>query len=397
MRYKVTKKNIISCLGVFLITIGNGKFLSNHFGEKIEYLGLFLVLLAIVFFNINHRVGFRVIIRAITLIVLLSAGAFVLNSDRETRITLLLISVIIVFCAALPNEIFADNQRLKLIADSICIGCIFTFVIGIFTGTLGLYLHQDNSILGFTYAAGFTIKNYTGGLWLLLFVLYYIYFLNVGKLKKKLNFLLLVTLFIFIVLSGSRGASFLCVVFWVSINQKKLFLFAKEQKKLVGFLVGIVVIVAGIYIYTNVLANISSYAYRMRGLSSVMEYLFSDIKRFMFGLSDIAYANTGYNYTDNMRNFLGWNASVEMAYVNILIKSGFLGLVAYLMIYIGYVKKIQSLNGEAKNILLSLFVVMVVSGLVETYISSIHYIVGPVLYCTINGMYGKQLIKKGIK
>ena len=63
----------------------------------------------------------------------------------------------------------------------------------------------------------------------------------------------------------------------------------------------------------------------MRGLSNLVDYLLQDSRNLFFGVSDIAYANTGFSYTTNMRQFLGWQSSVEMAYVNILIKNGLIG------------------------------------------------------------------------
>lgn len=50
----------------------------------------------------------------------------------------------------------------------------------------------------------------------------------------------------------------------------------------------------------------------MRGLSNLAEYMLQDSRNLFFGLSDIAYANSGVDYTTNMRRFLGWQSSVEM-------------------------------------------------------------------------------------
>ena len=71
----------------------------------------------------------------------------------------------------------------------------------------------------------------------------------------------------------------------------------------------------------NILINIDTYAFRMRGFENLLNYLLSDFRRFIFGMSDIAYANNNRTYVYNIRNFLGWESSVEMAYVNILINS----------------------------------------------------------------------------
>ena len=55
----------------------------------------------------------------------------------------------------------------------------------------------------------------------------------------------------------------------------------------------------------------------MRGFQNLLDYMLDDSKRLMFGISDIAYAYNGNTYVNNIRSFLGWEASVEMAHVNI--------------------------------------------------------------------------------
>ena len=42
------------------------------------------------------------------------------------------------------------------------------------------------------------------------------------------------------------------------------------------------------------------------------------------------------------------------------------------------------------GIALSLIAVMLVSGFVETYIASVHYVVGPVIYCLLNGLITQE-------
>ena len=138
-----------------------------------------------------------------------------------------------------------------------------------------------------------------------------------------------------------------------------------------------------IYLYNNILINIKTYAYRMRGFQNLLDYMLDDSKRLMFGISDIAYADNGNTYVNNIRSFLGWEASVEMAHVNILIKNGLLGVFPYIMIYKSYISEKKYLNSVDKSILLALIILMLISGFVETYIVSIHYVVGPVLYLSL--------------
>ena len=82
---------------------------------------------------------------------------------------------------------------------------IISVLIGLITGTLGFTLGSDVSIVGILYVSGFQVKNYCGGIWLLLFILNYIYYIRNGRLSHKEKIVLTMFLFL-IVLSGSKGA-----------------------------------------------------------------------------------------------------------------------------------------------------------------------------------------------
>ena len=133
-----------------------------------------------------------------------------------------------------------------------------------------------------------------------------------------------------------------------------------------------------------------TYAYRMRGLSNLVDYLLQDSRNMFFGISDIAYANTGFSYTTNMRQFLGWQSSVEMAPVNILIKSGLIGFVSYILIFKDFLSGCKRCTAIDQSIVKSLVIVLLISGLTETYAVSIHYVVGPVMYCLIRGVISQD-------
>lgn len=209
-----------------------------------------------------------------------------------------------------------------------------------------------------------------------------------GRLGHKERTVLALFLLL-IVLSGSKGALVLSMIWILLINFDKILKLKKNQKRIFVFLAAIIACLIGVYIYNNILINVYTYAYRMRGLSNLVDYLLQDLRNLFFGVSDIAYANTGFSYTTNMRQFLGWQSSVEMAYVNILIKNGLLGFIIYCFIFLHFYKESKYMVAE-NGIVLSLIAVMLVSGFVETYIASVHYVVGPVIYCLLNGLITQE-------
>lgn len=382
---KIKEKDILPFLGFFLITIGNGKYLGAKFGNLIEYLGLAALLLLCYWPSKTNHVSVTEAIKVLFLTSLLSIGAFVKGTPTKACYMIALTSFALISFALKSQSVMSTNKRIKIAANAIFSGAVFSALIGLITGTLGFTLGSDESIVGILYVSGFQVKNYCGGIWLLLFILDYIYYMRTGKFGHKERTVLAIFLLL-MVLSGSKGALVLSMIWILLINFDKILKFRRNQKRLFIFFAGIVACLIGIYIYNNILINVYTYAYRMRGLSNLVDYLLQDSRNLFFGVSDVAYANTGSSYTTNMRQFLGWQSSVEMAYVNILIKNGLIGYASYILIFKDFLSGCKRCTAIDQSIVKSLVIVLLISGLTETYSVSIHYVVGPVMYCLIRGV-----------
>ena len=379
---KIAKKDILPFLGFFLITIGNGKYLGAKFGDLIEYLGIAVLLILCYWPRKEHHVSVTETIKVLFLTSLLSIGAFIKGTPTKACYMIAMTSFALMSFALMSQSILSTNKRIKIAANAIFLGAVFSAFIGLITGTLGFSLGSDESIVGILYVSGFQVKNYCGGIWLLLFVLNYIYYMRNGRFGHKERTVLALFLLL-IVLSGSKGALALSMIWILLINFDKILKFRKNQKRIFVFLAGIIACLIGVYIYNNILINVYTYAYRMRGLSNLVDYLLQDSRNLFFGVSDVAYANTGSSYTTNMRQFLGWQSSVEMAYVNILIKNGLIGYASYILIFKDFLSGCKRCTAIDQSIVKSLVIVLLISGLTETYAVSIHYVVGPVMYCLI--------------
>lgn len=379
---RIMRKDILPFLGFFLMTIGNGKYLGAKCGDLIEYLGIAVLLILCYWPTKTHHISVTKIIKVLFLTSLLSIGAFIKGTPTKACYMIALTSFALMSFSLMSQSILSTNKRIKIAASAIFSGAVFSALIGLITGTLGFTLGSDESIVGILYVSGFQVKNYCGGIWLLLFILNYIYYIRNGRLGYKEKIVLTMFLFL-IVLSGSKGALALSLIWILLINFDRILKFRKNQKKIFGFVVGIVACLIGVYIYNNILINVYTYAYRMRGLSNLVEYMLQDSRNLFFGLSDIAYANSGVDYTTNMRRFLGWQSSVEMAYVNILIKNGLIGFISYILIFKNFLSGCKRCTATDQSIVKSLVIVLLISGLTETYAASIHYVVGPVMYCLI--------------
>lgn len=162
------------------------------------------------------------------------------------------------------------------------------------------------------------------------------------------------------------------------------------EKKTITFISIIVLLFCSIFLYKFVISS-DSYAIRLRGLTNYLQIYKYDYFHLWFGNAEMAWGSGG-NYVDNVRAALGWDATVELSIVSILVKNGFLGLIGYLIIFLNYFKMYFTSRYEKyKTCILSLTICLLFSALVENYITNTHVIFGVYMYCLINGFKGIEL------
>ena len=252
---KIAKKDILPFMGFFLITIGNGKYLGAKFGDLIEYLGIAVLLILCYWPSKEHHVSVTETIKVLFLTSLLSIGAFIKGTPTKACYMIAMTSFALMSFALMSQSILSTNKRIKIAANAIFWGAVFSAFIGLITGTLGFSLGSDESIVGILYVSGFQVKNYCGGIWLLLFVLNYIYYMRNGRLGHKERTVLALFLLL-IVLSGSKGALALSMIWILLINFDKILKLRKNQKRIFVFFAGIIACLIGVYIYNNILINV---------------------------------------------------------------------------------------------------------------------------------------------
>ena len=369
-------------------------------GDRIEYLGLIL-LVCLCIGSLKLKNKFILVMKVVIFALFLTIGAYMRQNSPNVIFTIFTTSLVILIIIFMSNCIIFSRERIKLVLNALLIGVVFNCIIGGITGTLGFFMDSQDSIIGILFLSGFQIKNYCGGFWLLILILNYLYYFMSEKINSIDYIKMLIVSFTFLILSGSKAAVLLGVVFLMVNNLNIIKSITRKYSKLAIPLIVVMLVIVGIYLYNNVFSNITTYAYRIRGLQKIFEIMHNDPSRFWFGFSDIAYGNSRQSYTINMRNFLGWEASIEMAYVNILIKNGVIGLAIYIYVYVRMYRNIKYISIKNSEVYISLLLVMLISGFVETYMVSIHYIFGPVMYCLISGFvyegsqYNRDVYFKG--
>ena len=98
-----------------------------------------------------------------------------------------------------------------------------------------------------------------------------------------------------------------------------------------------------------------------------------------------------------VRSTVGFDGSLEMAWLNILIKSGILGIISYIIIFVRMFWLQQKVKNKVISVgILAILITLLGSSLVEAYIQSIHCIYAVMSYLVINSLYGIDYkIQKG--
>ena len=180
---KISKKNILPFMGFFLITVGNGKYISDKYGFFVEYMGLVFLILCILMKIKIRTINIKKCTEFIILCVLLCLGSFVQNASYNTKNTMVFTSILLVLFSLFSGEIIDSNIKIKLVGKAVLCGSFFTIAIGIITNTLEFVWGFKDSFVGLLFLAGFSVKNYCGGVWLVIFICYYIYFYREGIIE----------------------------------------------------------------------------------------------------------------------------------------------------------------------------------------------------------------------
>ena len=275
---------------------------------------------------------------------------------------------------------------------AILIGIITSSLLGIIGGD-GIIdnIKAGEGILGISLGlnGGMVFKNYYSADLLVIYISLYIY----GKYikQKSIDKLTKILCLILCVLSNSRGGLLLFAIFVISTNYSIIYSISKKYRKFIVLLAIIIIGLVTVNIFNNIILGFSTYAYRFRGLLNYLNYYNGDSFHMIFGNAESFYDKSN-SYVMAVRSTTGYDGSLEMAWLNILIKSGLLGVLAYAFIFIRMFKLAVKANDKVISVgIMAITITLLASSLVEAYIQSIHCIYGMMSYMAVNGLYGCDL------
>lgn len=388
---KISPKRTFLFFTILIITVSGSDFMVNNGKQSLlEYLGYGLLLSGIVIHFLRMPRHYRqkyINYPAIILCVLFSVGLLQQELTWVTKIILLCTMAAIVFVSLLAEGFIDSVKEIRILSYGVLAGCFVSMCLALISGHS--MVSTSEGILGFNIAfdGGIQYKNYFGANMIAVFMGLYIYTRQTRKRLIRDRAVMTVCI-ILIFLSGSRGAYLIFLTFLLSFNYDFFKKIHNRQRKLLICIMVVTGAFAFVYLYDNIALNSSTYMYRVRGLLNYLEYFTGDWFHMIFGNAEMAYENK-LNYVMSVRSVVGWDGSLEFAWLDVIIKNGFFGVVGYLVIFIRALKiSFKSEQWGIKTACIAVTLALLLSSLVETYMQSIHAVFGVYSYLVIAALCG---------
>jgi hypothetical protein len=184
--------------------------------------------------------------------------------------------------------------------------------------------------------------------------------------------------FVLMVLSNTRSVWIVLAVY-LYISNYRTFKAGKISKRINLAILIILLVVVGIPTYKMLINHSYNFQFRFNGLTNYVNYVRGDSFHIWYGNAELAFKNS--SYADNIRSVTGWDGSVELVLLNILIKNGLVGVIGYILMFIYIFRQLRIANNiEATDILYGVYVSFLVSALVECFLATLTFPFAPVVY-----------------
>lgn len=234
---------------------------------------------------------------------------------------------------------------------------------------------------------GLQHKNYFACAMLIVFSVICLY--NRYERRMKINKWVMGISAVLLIASNSRGALIMTFVFLVVSHYDALLKLKASQRGIFVFVVSIVGVIGAALVYSFIISDSGSYMIRMKGFITYIELYKADFFHMWYGNAEMAWKDG--NYVNNVRAVIGWDGTVELSFLSILVKNGILGYFGYAIIFLFYIKNgLTVKNWKKKSIILALSLSLLSSAFVENYITNTHVVYGIFNYCVINGLIGQN-------
>ena len=367
---------------ILLLTLSNCMALiAIGLGSALEYLGYLFLLGGVLFsyFKTSFKYRKKNTSLIVALMVALMVPGIMIQEITMKRKLIVLFTILAIIIVSVMSEKFITNVKMIRIMAYACLtGVIISTFLNLALG-LPIFRPTSEPTLGYAYFfnGGIRDKN-VATMMIAIIMSLYIYSKEKGY-YKSIDKIVIGISGIVLLLANSRGAWIEFFLFVILLNYKEIGRIAKAHRKLVVVLLIILATPVAIAFYNGFVMKSETYLYRYRGLVNYLNHFGHDRDIIMFGNGKLAYGS-GVDYAIAVRRVTGWNGTIENAWLNILIKSGILGVIGYIILFTrALITAIKCDKMLYKTIYLAITVSLLVSSFVAIYIQTIHGLFG--IYC----------------
>lgn len=385
MKIRVNNEFKISIV-FFLLTIAGSQFCDSvGLTTIVEYI-TFSMLIALLFFN-RKKTGIakrHKIDKYISYIVLiLFIVGLVVNDLPTMRRLILIFTMLVIWMSIFWGEgMITSTKILRSISYAILNGILISMLLAVASGQTLITTSEGilGYIMGFT--GGIKYKNYFAADLVAVFM--GLYFFGKEHGYKSIDKLVITLVLFGLVLSGSRGGYAIFALFLIGTNFDKINKFSKKQRNmlLVGCLFIFLILFSALY--SKLALESATYSYRIRGLNNYINYFTGDTFHLLFGNSE-KFLTGDVDYVYSIRSTVGFDGSLEFAWLDVLVKNGIMGVIGFLIVFIRYFRiMFKAKNKENKTLILAVLLPLLGSSLVETYFQSVHAVFGIFCYLLLS-------------
>ena len=395
MTLKIDKLFFI-CLSFMGIVLGSSQAIVNlGLDNVVKYVSYFILISCILLKLIVNRKNIVVgrIFYFILISFLFTIGICLQDLPISKRIYLSFSMLIISSLATLPITLFSTVKEFRRIAYYLLYAVLLSTFLGLVFRVQMLTIAVEGVGSSFGFNGGMLHKNFYAITVLSSYILLFIS-RKYGVKHDIDNYVLWFELFL-IFISNSRTVYLILIVFYCINNWKLLLRINKKQRFLLIFVAVATLLSLVIIFFEYITTNSGSYSVRVQGIINFFNYYHSDYFHLFFGDAKLAFGDSTHDYGYNIRSVTGWNGTVEMPLLSVMIKNGYVGLIGYAIIIASFITSIKRIkNIDLKTIGLLILIPLLMSATVENYIVNISFVFMPVCFCTLNSLKNLKLIER---
>ncbi len=356
-------------LSFFLLVFAQSTFLETRgLASYFEYGGMAILLLGCFLFA--KKEDFSSLKKhwfvALLVIVFFCLGILVQDLLIGTKVRLLISMMLLAIFAFSGNAFFDRKKCFSVIGWAVFLGscCCALFALG--SGETITVPSWEGISLGFDLTFGMQFKNLFG---YTILVSLLCFSENYRQKKNGLDLAMAFVAFILLLLSNSRGALLLFVFFLLL----EFLRFAPRQKGSAKYIFYLLLLALGGMAAAFFFEAFSeTFAYRTRGFVNYWNYTSGDFFHLLFGNAEMAFRDSGMSYSENVRSVVGWDGTVELVFLNVLIKNGLLGFLGFGIIIFRFLKKGAALPDKPRISYFALLLPFLFSIFMEAYFANIN-------------------------